>query len=129
MENSPIQNKMFKEVKEKLILNKSQEYALDYLDNAFERNIYPTDEAIKNLKYFDEDMPQSSTKAQEVLDHLHKYGSPATVSQIGGRYFGFVNGGVVPTGLAARLLADFWDQNSAMQIISPISSRLVCTIL
>ena len=124
MENSPIQNKMFKEKKGKLIFNKSQKYALEYLDNAFERNIYPTDEAVKNLKYFDEDMPQSSTEAQEVLELLHKYGSPATVSQIGGRYFGFVNGGVVPAGLAARLLADFWDQNSVMQVSSPVSSHL-----
>jgi glutamate/tyrosine decarboxylase-like PLP-dependent enzyme len=124
MTSDSIQQKMFKEVKEKTIFNQSQEYAYEYLTNAFERNIYPTDEAVSNLEYFNEDLPQTSSSAQEILNQLHKYGSPATVSQIGGRYFGFVNGGVVPAGLAARLLSDFWDQNSVMQVSSPIASHL-----
>ena len=124
MGKSSIQEKMFTEMKEKEVFNKSQEYAYEYLTNAFKRNIYPTDEAIENLKHFDEDLPKTSSDAKEILAHLHKYGSPATVSQIGGRYFGFVNGGIVPAGLAARILADFWDQNSGMQVISPVSSKL-----
>jgi hypothetical protein len=49
---------------------------------------------------------------KEVLAQLHKYGSPATVMQSGGRYFGFVIGGSIPTALAARWLSDFWDQNA-----------------
>ncbi|MCK5099906.1 MAG: aspartate aminotransferase family protein, partial [Desulfobacteraceae bacterium] len=124
MEKSNIQKKMFAEMEEKSVFDKSQGYAYEYLTNAFERNVYPTDKAIKNLEYFNEDLPQTSSDAQEIISQLHKYGSPATVSQIGGRYFGFVDGGIVPAGLAARVLADFWDQNSGMQVISPIASKL-----
>ncbi|MCK5312038.1 MAG: aspartate aminotransferase family protein [Desulfobacteraceae bacterium] len=124
MENSSIQNKMFEEVNSKLVFDKSHEYAYEYLTNAFERNIYPTDEALSDLKHFDENLPQTSSDAIKTLTKLHQYGSPATVSQIGGRYFGFVNGSVVPAGLAARLLSDFWDQNAGMEVISPISSHL-----
>ena len=122
-ENS-IQNAMFLEMQEKSIFEKAQMYAFKYLEKAFERNIYPEEEALIDLKHFEEDMPNDSSEASNVIDLLNKYGSPATVSQIGGRYFGFVNGSVVPAGLAAKNLATYWDQNTAMQVISPISSKL-----
>ena len=119
-----IQDKMFFEIGEKSVLKKAQEYAYEYLEKAFNREVYPTADAISNLKYFEEEFPQNSSNTNDILRQLHEYGSPATVAQIGGRYFGFVNGGIVPAGLAARLLSDFWDQNTAMQVISPISSKL-----
>jgi glutamate/tyrosine decarboxylase-like PLP-dependent enzyme len=55
---------------------------------------------------------------------LNDCGAPATVAQTGGRYFGFVNGGVVPTALAARWMADAWDQNPALYVISPMVGKL-----
>jgi glutamate/tyrosine decarboxylase-like PLP-dependent enzyme len=58
------------------------------------------------------------------LDFINKYGSPATISQIGGRYYGFVNGSVVPAALAARYLSDFWDQNTPLYVTSPVVSKL-----
>ncbi|MDA3812134.1 MAG: aminotransferase class V-fold PLP-dependent enzyme [Spirochaetaceae bacterium] len=60
----------------------------------------------------------------QMFADLQEFGSPATVSQIGGRYFGFVCGSAVPAGLAAKNLATFWDQNSAMYVLSPITSKL-----
>jgi glutamate/tyrosine decarboxylase-like PLP-dependent enzyme len=89
-----------------------------------DRNVYPTNEALENLKHFDETMPIKSSNSIEIIEQLNSYGSPATVSQIGGRYFGFVNGSVVPCGLAAKLLGTFWDQNTAMYVISPIAGKL-----
>ena len=69
-------------------------------------------------------MPQNPGNAEQILDLLNNYGSPATVSQVGGRYFGFVNGSVVPAGLLAKNLSIFWDQNTAMQVLSPVASKL-----
>jgi len=69
-------------------------------------------------------LPEGFTPAGEVLNLLHNYGSPGTVAQFGGRYFGFVNGSMVPAGLASRILADFWDQNAAMEVTSPVTSKL-----
>ena len=46
------------------------------------------------------------------------------MAQLGGRYFGFVNGSAVPAGLAAKQMATFWDQNTGMQVISPIAAKL-----
>lgn len=123
-EENPIQKLMFSEMKDKNIFKQAQTYAYEYLDKAFERNVYPTKEALINLKHFEEELPEQSTNASSVVNMLNQYGAPATVTQIGGRYFGFVNGSVVPAGLAAKNLSIFWDQNTAMQVISPISSKL-----
>jgi hypothetical protein len=91
-----LQEKMFRDMERKEIFNQAQSYAFDYAENALERNVFPTDAAINNLAEFIEDMPGVTGDATDILTRLHKYGSPATVSQIGGRYFGFVNGGVIP---------------------------------
>ena len=121
---SPIRNRMFQEMRDKQIFEQAKQYAYDYADKALGRDVYPTDEAISNLNALVEDMPKESAPAQEILSELHHYGSPATVSQIGGRYFGLVNGGVVPVSLAARWLSDFWDQNTPLYVTSPIASSL-----
>ena len=109
-----LQEKMFRDMEHKEIFKQAQNYAFEYADNALDRNVFPTGQAIKKLVEFVEDMPDGTGDAAHILAQLNKYGSPATVSQIGGRYFGFVNGGVLPVSLAARWLSDFWDQNTAL---------------
>lgn len=121
---SPIQEKMFAEISDQHLFEKAESFGLHYLQKAFDRNVYPTNEAIKALSIFEEEFPENPGDAHQIVELLDKYGSPATVAQVGGRYFGFVNGSVVPAGLAAKNLSIFWDQNTAMQVISPISSKL-----
>jgi len=124
MTKQTIHEKMFFERKDKTIFGLSEKYAHDYLDKVSGRKVYPEESAIENLSVFDEDLPERSSNTEEIIEMLHQYGSPATVAQVGGRYFGFVNGGIVPSGLAAKILSDFWDQNTALQVMSPIASRL-----
>jgi glutamate/tyrosine decarboxylase-like PLP-dependent enzyme len=119
-----IQDILFKEIKNKEIFNLAKEYGVDYLEKVFNRNVFPEKDALERLSVFDEELSNDFTPSQKILTQLNCYGSPATVAQLGGRYFGFVNGSVVPAGLASRLMTDFWDQNTAMQILSPISSKL-----
>ena len=119
-----IEEKMFQELDGKEIFEYAKECAIEYLDKIFDRNVFPADEAIKNLDKFIEEMPEVSSDALSIIKQLHQYGSSATVSQIGGRYFGFVNGGVIPVSLATRWLSDTWDQNSALYVMSPIVSKL-----
>jgi glutamate/tyrosine decarboxylase-like PLP-dependent enzyme len=121
---SKIQEKMFLELRNKDLFKQSQKYSFDYLDTVFNRNVYPSEEALDNLSSFDEELPKESAVAQEVLLQLHNYGSPATTATLGGRYFGFVTGSAVPVGLAAKNLATFWDQAPGMNVLSPIASKL-----
>lgn len=67
------------------------------------------------------DAPIQAGTAIEMLDRI---GSPATMRTTGGRYFGFVNGGVTPEALAASLLAAAWDQNAALPVMSPVAAAL-----
>jgi glutamate/tyrosine decarboxylase-like PLP-dependent enzyme len=124
MKKKDLRKQMFSELMEKQLFNQAKEYAFDYIDSALGRNVYPTEEAIDQLKIFKEQLPDNSGDPIEILSLLHVYGSPATVSQIGGRYFGLVNGGVIPTALAAKWLNDVWDQNTPLYVTSPITSTL-----
>lgn len=123
-----LQEKMFAELRNKTVFNDAQQYGYQYLDNVLERNVYPTQQAIDDLKVFDEAMPQTNGDAATVLALLHTYGSPATVAQLGGRYFGFVCGSAVPAGLAAKSLATYWDQNTAMYVLSPLAAKLEAVV-
>jgi len=111
---------MFREMEEKEIFKQAQKYAFDYSDSILERNVYPTPEAIADLDKFVEELPESPGNAVEVLELLNQYGTPASVAQTGGRYFGFINGGVIPACLAARWLSD-----SGIRIPHSMLSRLL----
>ncbi len=121
---SNIRESMIHEMSDKGIFNQVKEYAFEFADTSLNRNVFPTPDAIEGLKKFDEELPVLPSQAKDVLKQLHEYGSPATVIENGGRFFGFVIGGTIPAALAARWLADFWDQNAGMYVTSPIASKL-----
>lgn len=119
-----IQENMFREIQDRSIFESTQDYAWHYLNEVFERNVYPTQAALENLQHFEEKMPDSTGDIKAMLQLLHEHGSPATVTHVGGRYFGFVTGSAIPASLAIKGLSDFWDQNSAMEALSPLAARL-----
>ena len=92
------------------------------IDN--QRSVFPDQSALDGLSAFDETFPEVPGNSREILETLHRFGSPATVAQTGGRYFGFVNGSAFPVALAAKWLADVWDQNAGLHIISPVAAKL-----
>ena len=95
-----------------------------YAAGIADQPVFPSDEALAALAAFDEALPEKPTEPAEVLALLDRVGSPGTVAQTAGRYYGFVNGGALPVGLAARWLGDAWDQNTAHQVMSPVGLRL-----
>ena len=125
---SKLQDAMFHDLKNRDIFKQSQQYAFEYLESVFDRNVYPTEEAINNLSSFDEDLPAETSQAEAVLKQLNQYGNAATTATLGGRYFGFVCGSVVPVGLAAKSLGTFWDQAPALNVLSPIGSKLEAVV-
>ena len=119
-----LREKMQREQQLKELFKQAQGYAFDYADEALQRNVFPSAKAIEELDIFAEELPVNTGDAKAILEQLHRYGSPASVAQTGGRYFGFVNGGILPVTLATKWLTDFWDQNTALQVMSPITAKL-----
>ena len=95
-----------------------------YLAGINERPVAPSSDAIARLHQLGGPLPVAPTDPAQVLALLDEIGSSATVATTGGRYFGFVVGGALPAALAANWLAGAWDQNAAMQIMSPVAAKL-----
>jgi glutamate/tyrosine decarboxylase-like PLP-dependent enzyme len=108
----------------KELLNETAERAARYLRSLPARSVTPSPESIAALHRLGGPLPETPTDPAEVLALLDNIGSPATVATAGPRYFGFVTGGTLPAALAAGWLAGAWDQNGAMQIMSPVAARL-----
>jgi glutamate/tyrosine decarboxylase-like PLP-dependent enzyme len=102
---------------------------VQYLENVHAQPVAPPPEAVAALRELRGPVPDDPACAEVVLDLLTRFGSPATVANSGGRFFGFVNGGCVPAALAAAWLVSAWDQNSAMQVQSPAAAALEETAL
>jgi glutamate/tyrosine decarboxylase-like PLP-dependent enzyme len=106
------------------LLKRAARDATDYLEGIHERRVAPAAEAVARLSALSGPLPPGPTSAEAVLHLLNEYGSPATIANSGGRYFGFVNGGSVPAAMAAGWLVNAWDQNAAMRVLSPVSVAL-----
>jgi glutamate/tyrosine decarboxylase-like PLP-dependent enzyme len=98
--------------------------AAHYLAGINDRSVAPSPAALARLKELGGPLPDAPADPAELLAQLDQIGSPATVATTGARYFGFVVGGTVPASLAANWLAGAWDQNAAMQLLSPVAAKV-----
>ena len=105
-------------------LKTAYNHSINYLENIDKMPVYPKNNDIQNLSVFEEDLPLFPTNTKEILNLLGNYGTKGTVSQTGSRYFGFVVGGNLNPVLSSRWISDTWDQNSAMFVHSPTTSKL-----
>jgi len=106
------------------LLREAAERSIAYLEKLDQRSVAPTTGALLRLKELDIPLPDGPTRPETVLAILDELGSPATVASTGGRYYGFVTGGSLPTALAANWLAGAWDQAADLVVASPIGAKL-----
>jgi glutamate/tyrosine decarboxylase-like PLP-dependent enzyme len=111
------------------LLKRAARDAMDYLEGVSARSVAPSPQAVAGVSALCGPLPDGPTSPETVLHLLNDYGSPATVANGGGRYFGFVNGGCIPAATAAAWLVSAWDQNAAHQIQSPVATALEETAL
>ena len=119
-----VSDKLREEALDFTLFEKAKDYAINYMENILNQPVFPDEKSLDGLNSFKEPLQIESGDPYKILDLLHKNGSPATVAQTGGRYFGFVNGGIAPVALATKWLSDTWDQNGALYVMSPIVSVL-----
>jgi glutamate/tyrosine decarboxylase-like PLP-dependent enzyme len=110
-------------------LQAAAQAGMDYIRSINQRSVAPRPEAVVALAALTGPLPDAPTDPAEVARLLAQYGSPATVANGGGRYFGFVNGGCLPAAMAAAWLVNAWDQNAAMECQSPTAIALENTAL
>lgn len=108
----------------KELLSDAATRAARYLSGVNSRPVAPTAASVARLDELGGPLPVGPTDPAKLLSLLDDVGSPATVATTGGRYFGFVIGGTLPAALAANWLAGAWDQNAAMQVMSPVAAKL-----
>jgi glutamate/tyrosine decarboxylase-like PLP-dependent enzyme len=111
------------------VLSFAAERARRYAREIGARRVAPGEEQMRNLGKFREALPESSSDPVSVVAMLDEFGSPATVASSGGRYFGYVIGGVLPAALGANWLAGAWDQNAALRAMSPVAAELEEVVL
>jgi glutamate/tyrosine decarboxylase-like PLP-dependent enzyme len=111
------------------VLRLAAEKAYAYVRRVQHRHVAPTPDALADLGKFHEPWPEKPHDSAEVLEMLGEIGGPATVATTGGRYFGFVIGGTLPAALAASWLANAWDQNAALRVMSPLGAELEDVVL
>ncbi len=111
------------------VLNLAADKARRYFREVAERRVSPSEVALAALPELNEPFPLLPSDPCDVIARLDQIGSAATVATTGGRYFGFVNGGMVPAALAANWLAAAWNQNAALRVMSPIAAELEEVVL
>lgn len=105
-------------------LDLAHDFAVKYINNVDTMKVFPGKDALNNLAHFNENLPEGPESNENIINFLDKYGSPGTTAQSGGRYFGFVVGGILPSALCSKWLSDAWDQNAGLYVMSPTSSKI-----
>lgn len=111
------------------VLDEAAALAHRYLRTIGERRVGVTQEAIDRLPALSGALPSQGQDPKSVLRLLDEIGSPATIASTGGRLFGGVIGGALPTTVAAHWLASAWDQNACLFDFSPVGAYLEDVVL
>src|SRR5262249_42050027 len=114
---------------ETALVDNAAQRAAAYVQQISSRQVTPTAEALAALDRFTGALPEEPMPPEAIVELLDRFGSPATVAVTGGRYYGFVNGGVLPAALAAEWLAAVWGQNASVRVMSPAAAVLEDTAL
>jgi len=101
------------------VLRCAQAHAIRYLDSLPHRPAGATVDAAELRRRLGGPLPQNATHAVEVIDNLVRDIDGGLHACTGGRFFGWVIGGVLPAALAADWLTATWDQNAASAAAAP----------
>ncbi len=107
------------------LLRDAAERAIAYRATIGERQVGPAEGSLARLQQaLGGPLPEQPSDPTAVIAALDRFGSPATVASTGGRFFGFVIGGSLPSTVAANWLATAWDQNTCLLAAAPATTLI-----
>ncbi|MDQ3952803.1 MAG: aspartate aminotransferase family protein, partial [Actinomycetota bacterium] len=104
------------------LLRQTGDLASAYLAGLAGRHVGGTATRAELLDAFGGPLPDDPADPSEVVRHLAEAADAGIVARSSGRFFGFVEGGVLPAALAADWLTSVWDQNPGYYVLSPAAA-------
>jgi glutamate/tyrosine decarboxylase-like PLP-dependent enzyme len=104
------------------LLGLTRRHALEYLGRLAERPVCTTRSNDSLRSTLGGPLGEDGVAPERIIEDLAQAGLDGTVASAGPRFFGFVIGGSLPASLAADWLVSTWDQNSALNVASPLVS-------
>ena len=104
------------------LLRRTQELALRYIESLPKRPVAESTSRAELIEALGPDLQDEPLDPAEVIEQLADAAEPGLVASTSGRFFGFVEGGVVPAALAADWLTTVWDQNPGFYVLSPAAA-------
>ena len=101
------------------LLRRTAELAIAHVEALPSRPVGATRRAAEIQAALAAPLPEEGIAPERVVEELVRDTDGGLVASPGGRYFGFVTGGVLPAALAADWLASAWDQNAFSAVSSP----------
>ncbi len=117
-----LQKRLFNEQQSGAAFGYAADQSRAYVETIAERPPFPSEAAIDKARAAATPLPATGVGAEEAVRAMRETFEGACVNALGGRYFGFVTGGVLPAARAARLLSDMWDQNAPLFRTSPAAA-------
>ena len=103
-------------------MRRAAEIGLDYLDALPDRRVGAATDAATLRALLAEPLPEHGTDATTIVEDLAGAVEPGLVGSTGPRYFGFVIGGALPAAAAVDWLTTAWNQNAALNALSPAAA-------
>ncbi|HEX2195600.1 MAG TPA: pyridoxal-dependent decarboxylase, partial [Actinomycetota bacterium] len=104
------------------LLRLASDLSSAYLAGLPDRHVGGTATRARLLDALGGPLPDDPADPLDVVRHLAEAADPGIVATNSGRFFGFVEGGVLPAALGADWLTAAWDQNPGFHVLSPAAA-------
>jgi glutamate/tyrosine decarboxylase-like PLP-dependent enzyme len=109
-------------------LETAHEQALVHLETLDQTSVAATADLNQLRAALTKTLTHDGLPADQVISELARDVSGGLLGTAGGRFFGWVIGGVVPAALAADWLTSAWQQNAALYVCSPAAAVVEETV-